>query len=109
MSRIASTSGVRVAAQPISNIYTVLLLVALLALVFTLAFTMYILQTRYGGSAGYGEEVDRQFQSATSTITAGRENCNVMDERLKNFPAGGAPAAPAPAPAGGAANPLLGT
>ena len=110
MSRIASTSGVRVAAQPVSNIYTVLLLVALLALVFALVFTMYVLQTRYGGSAGYGDEVDQALQGAARAIEAGRANGDAMDDRLKNFPAGGGPppAAPPP-PAGAAADPFGGT
>ena len=115
MSRIASTSGVRVAAQPMNNIYTVLLLVALLALVFTLAYTLYILQHYYGGSAGYGEEVDQDLQGARGAIQAGQENCKEFDKWLEAFPAGGAAPAPASgtppaAPAAGAvADPLLGT
>jgi hypothetical protein len=50
MSRISSSSasGVRVAAQPLSNIYTILLVIGVLALVLALVMLWVTLEQRYG-------------------------------------------------------------
>ena len=50
MSRISSSSasGVRVAAQPLSNIYTILLVIGFLALVLALVMLWGTLEQRYG-------------------------------------------------------------
>ena len=50
MSRISSSSasGVRVAAQPLSNIYTILLVIGLLALILALVMLWITLEQRYG-------------------------------------------------------------
>lgn len=79
MSRIGSSSGVRVATQPLSNIYTVLALVALLALVATAVYLGYINQTRYGGTLGFGEpprnvlqDASRKLDQIESQVEAGK-------------------------------------
>ncbi len=73
MSRIGSSSAVRVAAQPLSNVYTVLLLVAVLALVVAFGVTAYTVQTHYpGGVLGYGEEVENDVQAAESNLAGWR-------------------------------------
>ena len=94
MSRIGSTSGVRVAAQPLSNIYTVLLLVALLAVVLTLVLLGYVLQTRYGGTLGYGEEATQERQQADDNIARNRADLDQMDKTLLGYSGGGGMAPP---------------
>jgi len=105
MSRIGSTSGVRVATQPLSNIYTVLLLVALLAVVVSVGILGYILQTRYGGTLGFGEDVDRELQQAQQTLKDNRDDLDQMNRTLLDY-TGGAGAGPAP---GGAGSPTPAT
>jgi len=74
MSRIGSSSasGVRVAAAPLSNVYTVLLLVAAVALVVAVVFAAASLQTRYGavlpvGSSG--EKIEGDLQAARTNLS----------------------------------------
>ncbi len=56
MSQIASSSGVRVAAQPLSNVYTVLLLLGAVALVATLVMLGVTMNGRYKCVLGVTEE-----------------------------------------------------
>jgi hypothetical protein len=102
MSRIASSSsasGVRVAAQPLSNVYTVLLLLGALALVTALVMTCITLQSRYGsilplGSAG--EQSQRDLEDAKSKqATAGGE-LDEMQRALEQWPQGTVGGTPAP-------------
>jgi hypothetical protein len=113
MSRIStSTSGVRVAAQPLSNIFTVLLIIGLLALILTLVMLWTTLEKRYGASWGVSDEGQRALkQPAGETQKMGDAWKKLgdleasRDNWLKDTtpaPAAVAPAAPA-APEGGAA------
>ena len=58
MSRInpSSASGVRVAAQPLSNIYTVLLIIGFLGLALTLVMLWITLDQRYGVTFAVSDE-----------------------------------------------------
>ncbi|MGB2754541.1 MAG: hypothetical protein WBD75_06630 [Phycisphaerae bacterium] len=103
MSRIASSSsasGVRVAAQPLSNVYTVLLLLGALALVTALVMTCITLQGRYGsilplGSAG--EQSQRDLEDAKSKQAATGGELDQMQKALELWPRGTVGGAPAPA------------
>ena len=102
MSRIASSSsasGVRVAAQPFSNVYTVLLLLGALALVTALVMTCITLQGRYGsilplGSAG--EQSQRDLEDAKSQQAAAGGELDQMQQALEQWPQGTVGDAPAP-------------
>ena len=59
MSQTASSSGVRVAAQPLSNVYTVLLLLGTVALVATLVMLGVTMNGRYKCVLGVTEEGSR--------------------------------------------------
>ena len=103
MSRIASSSsasGVRVAAQPLSNVYTVLLLLGALALVTALVMTCITLQGRYGsilplGSAG--EQSRRDLEDAKSKQAAAGGELDQMQKALEQWPQGTVGGVPAPA------------
>jgi len=102
MSRIASSSsasGVRVAAQPFSNIYTVLLLLGALALVTVLVMTCITLQIRYGsilplGEAG--EQSQRDLEDAKRKQAAARGELDQVQKALELWPQGTMGGAPAP-------------
>ena len=102
MSRIASSSsasGVRVAAQPLSNVYTVLLLLGAIALVTALVMTCITLQGRYGsilplGSAG--EQSQRDLEDAKSKQAAVGGELDQMQKALEQWPQGTVGSAPAP-------------
>ncbi|HUW99470.1 MAG: hypothetical protein WBD63_02185 [Phycisphaerae bacterium] len=104
MSRIASSSsasGVRIAAQPLSNVYTVLLMVAALALVVALVFVCLPPRGRQGsilpvGAAG--EQTRRDIEDAQSRQKAADAELNQMQQNLGQWPQGGG-GAPAPAAA----------
>ena len=104
MSRIASSSsasGVRIAAQPLSNVYTVLLLVAALALVAALVFACATLEGRYGSIlpvGGAGEQARRDIEDAQTRQKAADAELNQMQQNLGQWPQGGG-GAPAPAAA----------
>jgi len=112
MSQIGSSSGVRVAAQPFSNVYTVLLLVAALALVLALVLLCVVMDRNYGAVLGFTKEgaANKQLpESVADQQKARRGELEEADQALKRFPegisasAGTAPAGAgtSPAPAGG--------
>jgi len=91
MSQIGSSSGVRVAAQPLSNVYTVLLLVGGVALVVALVFLCVELNKNYGTILGVTEkgEANKQLPDKVKTQQAGlREELDETDKALKRFPEG---------------------
>jgi F0F1-type ATP synthase membrane subunit b/b' len=84
MSRIGSSSGVRVASQPLSNVYTVLLLIAALAMVAAFGVTAYTVQTHYrNGFLGYGEDVERDLQDAERALAEYRSRLDEHDQALE--------------------------
>ena len=108
MSRIGSSSGVRVAAAPLSNVYTVLLLIA--ALVLALVLTAVWLKTdgRYGVVLGVSDEGKANMQLPDTIKGQQAAETQKLKEKLaeiKKFqmdpgaepkPEAAAPAAPAP-------------
>ena len=119
MSQIASSSGVRVAAQPLSNVYTVLLLIGGLALVVVFVMLAVTMNDRYECVLGVTEEGKRakeepDVQKARQDSV--RDELNQTDKAIKEFPEGVTATAvgagvtpPAPEvttpPAGGATTP----
>ncbi len=107
MSQIASSSGVRVAAQPLSNVYTVLLLLGAVALVATLVMLGVTMNGRYNCVLGVTEEGSRakkepEVQKARQDSVWGE--LKQTDKAISEFPEGvAAPAvgdeATPPAPA----------
>ncbi len=96
MSQIGSSSGVRVAAQPLSNVYTVLLLVAGLALVVALVFVCLTMDKNYGTILGVSEEGKRnkELPDAIAKDQADAlDQLKQVDAALERFPEGIAPAA----------------
>ena len=100
MSRIASpssASGVRVAAQPLSNVYTVLLLIGALCVAAAAVMECITLQSRYGsilpvGDAG--EQTRRDIENAVNQQKAQDAELDQMQENLSRWPQGSG-AAPA--------------
>ena len=89
MSQIGSSSGVRVAAQPLSNIYTVLLLLGALALVLTLVMLCVFMDSAYGTILGVSEEGERAKKEPD--VLKGQQpliwaKLKEADENLKKFP-----------------------
>ena len=121
MSRIGSSSasGVRVAAQPLSNVFTVLLLIGALALVLTTVALIVVGEKRYGVTFGVTDigkaaleapvQSSRSAKDATSEMEKARDQIRRFPEPFKKGgpAAGGAapsePAAPAPSPTEGTA------
>ncbi len=99
MSRIGSSSGVRVATQPLSTVYTVLLLIAVLALVVAIIYAAMTLQSNYGGTLGYGDEVEQDVERARAFIRSASQELDTESGAIERFPGGGAPATPTPLPA----------
>jgi len=100
MSRIGSSSGVRVAAAPLSNVYTALLLIGTLVLVLTLLGLWIIGDRTYGVVWGVSDAGKANLK-AIDTAKAGQETAekelNDKAEALKQWPAGMVPpVAPAP-------------
>ncbi len=102
MSQIASSSGVRVAAQPLSNVYTVLLLLGTVALVATLVMLCVTMNDRYGvilAATKEGKQAKREARKAardedfpeaeTKThYDQGKAKLDEGDENIKQFPEG---------------------
>jgi len=111
MSQIGSSSGVRVAAQPLSNVYTVLLLVGAAALVLALVLLCIVMDRNYGvilplSDAGKANqelpaEVANQQESRRSKLKE-------ADKDLKRFPEGISASAAAPSETGAATTPEMG-
>jgi len=124
MSQIGSSSGVRVATQPLSNVYTVLLLLAVVALIVSLVFVCIALDRNYGTILGVSEEGKRNKElpdHIAKEQAEFRDQLKQVDAALERFPEGIEPAAdaggepvqpttetptepapePAPAPTGG--------
>ena len=108
MSRIdsSSASGVRVAAEPLSNVYTVLLLVGLVALVAGVVMLGLTLDTRYGvvfGLTSQGEAAMKGPDAAKANLAEVESKLKLGAEQIKGFPEnvgkGTLPAAPATPPA----------
>ena len=91
MSQIGSSSGVRVAAQPLSNVYTVLLLVGAVALVATAVMLGVTMNDRYGCILGVTDEGKRAKEAPED---AKRRQDSVLtelgktDKAIKEFPEG---------------------
>ena len=99
MSRIASSSsasGVRVAAQPLSNIYTVLLAVGAMALVVTLAITCIMLQGRYGSILPGSESARQALETARSRQREAGAELDRTQKALEQWLEGGAAGAETP-------------
>jgi len=100
MSQTGSSSGVRVATQPLSNVYTVLLLIGALALVLALVFLCIVMDRNYDVILALTEE--GQANKALPEKTAEeqetrREELEEADRSLKRFPeeiSASAPTAP---------------
>jgi len=91
MSQISSSSGVRVAAQPLSNVYTVLLLVGALALTLTLVVLCITMNARYGVILGVGSEgkLAKEASETAKRQQAGEKaKLEKVQEDLKRFPEG---------------------
>jgi len=91
MSQIGSSSGVRVAAQPLSNVYTVLLLIGAVALILALVLLAVVMDRNYG--AVMGEENMKAVDQAAAQQQRRRAELDEVDESLKRFPEGISPAA----------------
>ena len=101
MSQIGSSSGVRVAAQPLSNVYTVLLLIGAVALVLTAVSLAIYMDKAYGTILG-GEEALKAVDAAQRRQAGVARELDQADDALKKFPEGVATTPPAvtpPAPA----------
>jgi len=122
MSQIASSSGVRVAAQPLSNVYTVLLLLGTVALVATLVMLCVTMNDRYGvilAATKEGKQAKREAMKAArdadfpeaetkTRYDQGKAKLDEGDENIKQFPEGVTAAAVGgntTPPAGGATTP----
>lgn len=104
MSRIGSSSGVRVAATPLSNVYTVLLLVGAVVLVASAVGLGLTMNTRYG-IVFDATPAQKALDAANASIAGAREELAKVDESMKqfSFTPGEGGAAPAPAVGGAAA------
>jgi hypothetical protein len=112
MSQIGSSSGVRVAAQPLSNVYTVLLLVGAVALVLTLVMLCVVMDGRYGTILGFTKEgeANKKLPAAIADQQEDRrDELEEVDQALKRFPEGiSASAGTAPSGTGTEAAPETG-
>ena len=91
MSQIASSSGVRVAAQPLSNVYTVLLLLGGLALAVVFVMLAVTMNDRYECVLGVTEEGNRakkepEVQKARQDSVW--DELNQTDKAISEFPEG---------------------
>jgi len=109
MSRIGSSSasGVRVAAQPLSNVFTVLLLIGALALVLAVTALMVTGSKRFGVTFGLTSEGEaalkapgnsiQKAKGAADELAKMREQINRFPEPFKKEGQAGQPAEAAPA------------
>ena len=113
MSRIGSSSasGVRVAAQPLSNVFTVLLLIGALALVLATVALVVVGDKRFGATLGITDAgkaaLEAPVQSSRKAKDAASELEKVRDQ-IRRFPEPfkkGGPAAEGAAPSEPAAPP----
>ena len=91
MSRIGSSSasGVRVAAQPLSNVFTVLLLIGALALVVAVAALMVTGSKRFGVTFGLTSEGETALKAPGNSIqkaTSAAADLAKMREQINRFP-----------------------
>ena len=112
MSRISSSSasGVRVAAQPLSNIYTILLVIGFLVLVLALVMLWVTLEQRYGVVWNLTEPENNNLKApadAAAKQKAARDELKSVQDGIDAWklpsPMRPAPAPAAPAAEGGAA------
>jgi hypothetical protein len=101
MSRInpvSSASGVRVAAQPLSNVYTILLMIGFVSLTLALVMLWITLDTRYGVSFGVSDEGKAALALPAAKMAEQVKYNLALDETdkdIKAWPGGKAPVAPA--------------
>jgi len=91
MSQIGSSSGVRVAAQPMSNIYTVLLLLGAVALVATAIMLAVTMNHRYGcvlGVTDAGKQAKREPAVQKRRQASVWAELEQVDKAIKEFPEG---------------------
>jgi hypothetical protein len=94
MSRIGSSSGVsgvRVAATPLSNVYTVLLLIGALVLVLTLIGVVVTMDKRYGvvfGVSDIGKANMKAPEAAKENQARAAKELGDKEDSLKQWPAG---------------------
>jgi hypothetical protein len=91
MSRIGSSSGVRVAAAPLSNVYTVLLLVATLALILVLVAVWMTSNRNYGVILGVSDEGKKNMeapQRALDDQVKRQKEMAAWEETFNKIPAG---------------------
>jgi hypothetical protein len=109
MSRIGSSSasGVRVAAEPISNVFTVLLLIGALALALSLVMLWATLESRYGVTFAVSDPGKAALNAPKAAESKEQAAAKDLDEKLQAIrsfsqeiaaPAAGAAAPPAAAP-----------
>jgi len=79
-----------VAAEPLSNVYTVLLLVGLLALLTATVLVWYTLETRYGAAWGVTDEgkqaIDAPKKAEEAQAKSAKDLNTFQDQRIKGFP-----------------------
>ena len=91
MSRIGSSSGVRVAAQPLSNVYTVLLLLGALALVVTAVMLGVTMNHRYKcvlGVTDEGSQAKKEPEVQKARQNSIWNDLGQIDKALKEYPEG---------------------
>jgi len=93
MSQTGSSSGVRVATQPLSNVYTVLLLVGAVALVLALVLLCIVMNRNYG--AVLGEANTELLEKVAAQQEERRIELEKVDQALTRFPEGISASAPA--------------
>ena len=108
MSRIGSSSasGVRVAAQPLSNVFTVLLLIGALALVLATVALVLVGNKRFGVTLGLTAEGETALKAPADSLQKAKNAADdlvKMREQISRFPEpykregqAGQPAEPAP-------------
>jgi hypothetical protein len=85
MSRIGSSSGVRVASAPLSNVYTVLLLVGALILVLVLVAVMVTNNTKYGVVIPASDEGKAAMQKPDQVKAMQATATKSLDEKIKEM------------------------
>jgi hypothetical protein len=91
MSRIGSSSasGVRVAAQPLSNVFTVLLLIGALALVLAMVVLVLVGNKRFGVTLGLTAEGETALKAPADSLRKAKsaaDDLAKMREQISRFP-----------------------
>jgi outer membrane biosynthesis protein TonB len=91
MSRIGSSSasGVRVAAQPLSNVFTVLLLIGALALVLAMVVLVLVGNKRFGVTLGLTAEGETALKAPADSLQKAKsaaDDLAKMREQISRFP-----------------------